>query len=114
MLAVSTNLKILSRSLYHNFYRFKFIKLTTNYNQTRSCEYHTAQILQMISSPEKNDTAMHDDRLANQKSSFRDGSVIFIFLHTFRDLRSLSKWIYNFKYLCLDVMKVGLTCNLFL
>ena len=31
----------------------------------------------MICSPEKNDTTMHDERLANQKSSFRVGGVIF-------------------------------------
>ena len=30
----------------------------------------------MISSPENNDTAMHDERLANQKYSFCDGRVI--------------------------------------
>ena len=34
----------------------------------------------MICSPEKNDTAMHDKRLPNQKSSFRDGGVIFCFV----------------------------------
>ena len=34
----------------------------------------------MICSPEKNDTTMHDERLANQKSSFYDGGVIFYFV----------------------------------
>ena len=33
----------------------------------------------MICSPEKNDNAMHDEQLANQKSPFCDGSVIFCF-----------------------------------
>ena len=34
----------------------------------------------MICSPEKNDTTMHDERLANQKLSFCDGGVIFYFV----------------------------------
>ena len=67
-----------------------------------------AQILKMISWPEKNDTAMHVERLANQNLSFSDGGVIFILLHTFRDLQSLSKWVVtNFKYLCHNVPQVS-------
>ena len=43
-------------------------------------EYHRAQILQMICSPEKSDTAMHAEPLVNRKSSFCDGGVIFYFV----------------------------------
>ena len=58
----------------------------------------------MISWPEKNDTAMLVEGLAYQNLSFSDGGVIFILLHTFRDLRSLSKWaVTNFKYLCTEL-----------
>ena len=35
----------------------------------------------MICSPEKNDPAMHAERLANRKSSFCDGGVFFLFCY---------------------------------
>ena len=45
-----------------------------------SFDYHTARMLQMICSTEKNDNTMHGERLANQKKLFRDGGVIFYFV----------------------------------
>ena len=75
-------------TFYYLLFGQNFQQQGTNYTHTCSDEDHTAQILQIICWPEKNDTAM--DELANQKSSFSNGGVIFILLYSFRDFQSLS------------------------
>ena len=98
-LAVATNLKILSHCLYHNFLKVQIHQVNYNVHvllNTTQPKYYTDDLL-----PEKNDTAMRDKRLANQTSSFCDGGVIFYLVAYLSGpyVMSLSKWVYNFKYL---------------
>ena len=99
MLTVATNLKILSRCLYHNFIKVQIHQV--NYN------VYLNMFIWIPYSPDITADLLAWEKWHRHASSvisqlevviLRCG-VIFHFVAYFRGLRSLSKWVFNFKYL---------------